>query len=266
MPGTPNFLLFLGRRSAACKSYLLWALPELPGWGPQADLATVFFLRAWRFSEPGSLILRRRAYVYNPDSKEPNLAHEGLLLGLRFSEELAPQADSLQSLPAQASQEPRAPIVMRGSLFRYRRSQARSLLAYFYFRGRRRRHLSLLFRNFLSRSGSLLSVPGADLMSSLCRVFFFISPASLRSALDSGSVLVNFKREGRPLRPLRHGDFVSVHPSLLSGGSRGGAKLLSLFYLLEGERLRLARRSMSGLTQGLWSRRCHTRSMWGAYR
>jgi hypothetical protein len=131
---------------------------------------------------------------------------------------------------------------MQGSIYVYRRSQARGLLKYHRLHGLRRRHLSLLAQSFISKGGLLLRGGGKTLFSALSRVFFFIRPGDLRASILSGGVCINFKRSLCPDHRLRSGDFVSF------GYYQGEpSSLLFAAAKLEYTKFRLAESALGGL-------------------
>lgn len=194
--------------------------------------------------EGESTVAHRRAYVYNPRSQEPNIL---------FESAQAQPGVSAESLGSQ-TQDPRAalltdlgapqPIVMRGSLYSYRRSQSRALLRYHHFRGYRRRHLRLLVRSLVSKGAHYESGGGQTLLSALTQVFFFLSPGLVRRVLKSGGAFVNFRRVDKPLLKLRPGDFISLTPA---PEDPERACLACLAHLVDSGRARMAESALSSL-------------------
>lgn len=135
---------------------------------------------------------------------------------------------------------------MRGSLFRYRRLQARALLDYYPLRGRRRRHLALIFRCLLSKGGKLEDRASQRLGPTLVRSFFFLGPGLIRAILSSGGVYLNFSCTRNWLAALKPGDFVSLSTVLVSESGNISDSPLAFLNLVEGRRLGAARKSLLG--------------------
>lgn len=176
----------------------------------RADFSSEPALRAWAALESEATVAFRRSYVYNPLSPLPNISPESTVCRPGVSVSSLSRQESDPSLSMLLDSTPPPPVVMQGSIYVYRRSQARGLLKYHRFRGLRRRHLSLLAQSFISKGGLLLRGGGQTLLGALSRVFFFVSPGDLRASILSGGVFINFKSSLAPEHRLRSGDFVSL--------------------------------------------------------
>lgn len=138
-----------------------------------SDFSSPEALRLWRLFEAESTLFYRRSYVYDPASSRPNLFPESRLHSASVAQgSLRTKLGVSKSILGLRLEYP-SPIQMRGSLYKYRRAQSRAMLSYFRFRGLRERHLSLLFRNYLSRSLGLSERGRMCLLPAACRVFFF---------------------------------------------------------------------------------------------
>lgn len=250
-------LLLFNQRVLVWRLLSLSSVSLTPGHPVRADFSSEPALRAWSMLEAEATLAFRRSYVYNPLTPLPNISLEAESCepGVAVSSLSEQPADPRLSMLSEHI--PPQPIVMRGSLYVYRRSQTRGLLGYHRLRGLRRRHLSLLAQSFLSKGGLLLRGGSQTLLSALSRSFFFIGSGELRASVLAGSVYINFKRATCPEHRLKYGDFISL------GRYWGGASsLLWAVPNLEYTRSRFAESALRGLLQ--LSPRAESRALAGA--